>query len=56
MYLFDIFINNGRICMGFKADWVEKVHNLAYLIRFYKKMSDEKVIDEKMLKILVDLQ
>ena len=20
MYLFDIFINNGRICMGFKAD------------------------------------
>ena len=26
---FDIFINNGRICMGFEADRVEKVQTLA---------------------------
>ena len=25
MYLSDIFINNGRICMGFVADNLEKV-------------------------------
>ena len=42
--------------MGFKADRVEKVQILAYLIRFSEKMSDKKVIDEHMLKKLVDLQ
>ena len=25
MNFFNIFINNGRICMGFKADRIEKV-------------------------------
>ena len=32
MYFFDIFINNGQICMGFEADRVEKVQKLAYLL------------------------
>ena len=39
MYCFDIFINNGRICMGFEADIVEKVQKLAYLIRLSKNTS-----------------
>ena len=42
--------------MGFKADGVEKVQNLVYLIRFPEKCLIKKVIDEQMLKILVDLQ
>ena len=42
--------------MEFKADRVQKVHNLAYLLRFSEKCLIKKVIDEQMLKILVDLQ
>ena len=30
--------------MGFKADRVEKVQILAYLIRFSEKMSDKKLL------------
>ena len=37
MYFFNIFINNGRICIGFEVDRVEKVHKLAYFIRFSEK-------------------
>ena len=40
--------------MGFKADRVEKVQKLAYLIRFSEKCLT-KVIDEQRVKILVDL-
>ena len=41
--------------MGFEADRVEKVQNLAYLIRFSEKCLKKKIIDEQMLKILVYL-
>ena len=33
--------------MGFKADWVEKVHNLAYLIRFSEKCLIKKLLTGK---------
>ena len=47
MNFFNIFINNGRICMGFKADRVEKVQNLAYLIRFSEKCLIKKLLTSK---------
>ena len=34
MYFFDIFINNGRIRMGFVADNLEKVQKCTRLNRF----------------------
>ena len=37
MNFFNIFINNGPICMGFEADREEKVQKLAYLIKFSEK-------------------
>ena len=46
MNFFDIFIKNGPICMGFEADWVEKVQKLAYTNKIFKKMSDSKVIED----------
>ena len=56
MNFVDIFINNGRICMEFEADRVEKVRKLAYLINFSEKCPIKKVIDEQRVKIQVDLQ
>ena len=47
MYFFDIFINNGRICMGFEADRVEKVQKLAYLINFSEKCLTKKLLTSK---------
>ena len=46
MYFFDIFINSGRICMGFVADDLEKVQKRTHLNDFLKK----KII-QKLLKI-----
>ena len=37
MYFFDIFINNGRICMGFVADNLEKVQKRKHLNGFLEK-------------------
>ena len=42
MYFFDIFIHNGRICVGFEADRVEKVQKLASFIRFSEKCLTKK--------------
>ena len=39
--------NNGWICMGFKADRVEKVQNLAYQIRFSEKCLIKKLLTRK---------
>ena len=47
MYFFDIFINYGRICMGFKADRVEKVQKLAYFIRVSEKRLTKKLLRSK---------
>ena len=47
MYFFDIFINNGRICMGFDADRVEKVQKHACLIRFPEKCLTKKLLTSK---------
>ena len=47
MNFFNIFINDGRICKGFKADRVKKVQNLAYLIRFSEKCLIEKLLTSK---------
>ena len=40
-------INNDRICMGFKADRVEKVQKLAYLKRFSEKCLIKKLLLSK---------
>ena len=40
-------INNGRICMGFKADRIETVQTLAYLIRFSEKCLIKKLLTSK---------
>ena len=46
MYFFEIFINNGRIYIGFVADNKEKVQNRTHLNGFL-----EKKIIQKILKI-----
>ena len=56
MNYFNIFTNYSQICMGFKADRVEKGQYLAYLIRFSEKCLIKKLLTKQMLKILVDLQ
>ena len=45
MNFFNIFINKGRICMGFEA--VEKGQKLAYLIRFSEKCLIKKLFTSK---------
>ena len=49
MYFFDIFINNGRICMGFVADNYEKVQNRTHLNGFLKKKNHSKVIEDQLV-------
>ena len=39
MHFFDTFINNGRICMGFAVDNLEKVQKRTHLIWFSSKNS-----------------
>ena len=56
MNFFDIFINNGRICMGFEADRVEKSTKTCLSNKIFQKMSDKKVIAKQRVKILLDLQ
>ena len=45
MYFFDIFINNGRICMGFVADNYEKVQNRTHLNGFLEKKFIQKLLE-----------
>ena len=47
MNFFNVFINNGRICMGFEADRVEKVQNFAYRIKFSEKNLIKKLLKSK---------
>ena len=44
MYFFDIFINNGHICMGFVADNLEKVQKRTHLNDFLKKKNIQKLL------------
>ena len=44
MYFFDIFIDNGRICMVLVADNLEKVQNAHIYVVFLKSI-------QKLLKI-----
>ena len=49
MYFFDIFINNGRICIGFVADHSEKVQNRTHLNGFLEKRNHLKVIEDQLV-------
>ena len=50
MYFFDIFINNGRICMGFVPDNLEKVQRRTHLNCFLEeKKKHSKVIEDQLV-------
>ena len=49
MYFFDIFINNGRICMRFVADHYEKSTKSDTSKWFSGKKNHSKVIEDQLV-------